>query len=153
VTTAIEVRDLPEQRLLVKKTRCDQTGIARAFGRAIGVVAGCIVSSGAKMASMPYGVYLEWGATDCELAAGFQVRGDVRLEGGVEWLTLAGGMHAFASHFGPYDQLKETHGAILEWCRTQGKKIIGPCWETYPVDPGAEPDPAKWQTDVFYRVG
>jgi len=153
VTSEIELRELPEQRLLVKKTRCNQRAIAPAFERAIRSVAGCIVTSGAKVMSMPYGVYLEWGATDCELAAGFQVRGDVALEGGVEWLTLTGGMHAFASHFGPYDQLKETHGGIVEWCRAHDKTMRGPCWETYPVDPGAEPDSAKWQTDVFYPVG
>jgi len=153
VTSAIELRQLPEQRLLVKRTRCKQTAIAPAFERAIGSVVSCVGSSGAKMTSMPYGVYLEWGATDCELAAGFKVTGNVELEGGVEWLTLAGGTHAFASHFGPYDQLKETHGAIMEWCRVNGKTMTGPCWETYPVDPGAEPDSAKWQTDVFYPVG
>jgi hypothetical protein len=30
--------------------------------------------------------------------------------------------------------------------------MAGPCFETYPVDPGSEPDSAKWQTDVYYPV-
>ncbi len=104
------------------------------------------------MTSMPYAVYLDWRATDCDLAAGCQVVGNVDLEGACEWLTLPGGPHAFASHFGPYHQLKETHTAIRAWCETNGKNMTGPCWETYPVDPGLEPDPSKWQTDVYYPV-
>ena len=152
MTSAIEIRDVPEQKLLVKKTTCSQSAIGPAFGQAIHSVGDCIRASDAKMISMPYAVYLDWRATDCDLAAGCKVGGNVALDGGCEWLTLTGGAHAFASHLGPYDQLKETHEAIMAWCKANGKTMTGPCWETYPVDPGVEPDPSKWQTDVYYPV-
>ncbi len=152
MTSSIEIRDVPEQTLLVKKTTCNKNAIGPAFAKAIHSVGECMRSSEAKMMSMPYGVYLSWRAADCDLAAGCQVAGDVILDGGCEWLTLPAGPCAFASHFGPYDQLKETHAAIRAWCETNGKTMSGPCWETYPVDPGLEPDPAKWQTDVYYPV-
>jgi effector-binding domain-containing protein len=152
MTSAIEIREVPEQRLLVKKITCSQSAIGPAFQQAIHAVGECIRSSEAKMISMPYAVYLAWRAHDCDLAAGCQVSGTVTLTGGCEWLTLPAGAHAFASHFGPYDQLKETHAAIMAWCQTNGKTMTGACWETYPVDPGLEPDPSKWQTDVYYPV-
>lgn len=152
MTTAVEVRELPGQRLLVKKTTCGHQEIGPAFGKAIGAVGECLRESGAKMASMPIGVYLAWRDSDCDLAAGCQVEGDVKLAAGCEWLDLPGGPHAMASHFGPYDQLRETHAAIMNWCAAKGSKVTGPCWESYPTDPGSEPDSSKWQTDVHYPV-
>lgn len=104
------------------------------------------------MASMPVAVYLGWRSSDCDMAVGCQVTGDVSLTQGCDWLDLPERPHAFASHFGPYDQLQETHQAVMTWCAVHGKKFSGPCFEMYPVDPGTEPDPMKWQTDVFYPV-
>ncbi len=152
MTSAIEIRDLPKQRLLAKKTTCLQSAIGPAFQKAIHSVGGCLKASGAKMISMPYSVYLAWRAEDCDLAAGCQVEGAVTLSDGCEWIILPAGAHAFASHFGPYDQLKETHDAIMAWCKANGRQMTGPCFEAYPVDPGTEPDPSKWQTDVYYPV-
>lgn len=153
MTTAIDVRELPQQRLLVKKTTCGHKEIGPAFGKAVHQVGECFRASGAKMASMPMAVYLAWRVTDCDLAAGCKVEGDVTLANGCEWLDLPAGPHAFASHFGPYDSLQETHQAVMKWCAANGKKMVGPCFEAYPTDPGLEPDMTKWQTDVYYPVG
>jgi effector-binding domain-containing protein len=105
------------------------------------------------MASMPMAVYLNWRDSDCNIAVGCKVEGDVTLTNGCEFLDVPGGPHAFARHFGPYDTLHETHVAIRNWCAANGKRVSGPCWEAYPTDPGLEPDSSKWQTDVYYPVG
>jgi len=152
MTTAIEVRELPAQRLLVKKTTCGHKEIGPAFGKNIHFVGECFRASGAQMASMPMAVYLAWRDSDCDIAVGCKVEGTVTLTQGCEWLDLPAGPHAFASHFGPYDTLTETHQALMQWCAANDRKISGPCFETYPTDPGKEPDPTKWQTDVYYPV-
>jgi len=148
MTTAIEVREVPGQRLLVKKTTCAHKDIGPSFGAAIHSVGECLRSSGAKMVSMPIAVYLQWRASDCDMAVGCKVEGDITLSNGCEWLDMPGGRQAFASHFGPYDTLHETHEAMQKWCASKGFKISSACWEAYPVDPGKEPDSSKWQTDV-----
>jgi effector-binding domain-containing protein len=104
------------------------------------------------MASMPVAVYLNWRDTDCDMAVGCKIEGDVALTEGCQWLDVRGGPHAFASHFGHYNTLHETHAAIRNWCSANGMKISGPCWESYPNDPGSEPDSSKWQTNVYYPV-
>jgi len=152
MTSAIEIRELPEKKLLVKKTTCSQNAIGPAFGKAIHSVGVCIRANGGTMKSMPYGVYLDWRVEDCDLAAGCEAEGIANLQDGCEWLVLPGGAHAFATHFGAYEELKETHAAIMTWCATNGKKMAGPCFEAYPVDPGTEPDVEKWRTDVYYPV-
>jgi effector-binding domain-containing protein len=153
MTSAIEVREMPPQRLLVKKTSCAHSTIGPAFAAAIHSVGECYRSSGAKMASMPMAIYLHWRASDCDMAVGCQVEGSVTLDNGCEWYDVPGGPHAAATHFGHYDTLHETHSAIQKWCVSQGLKMIGPCWEAYPIGPGREPDSSKWQTDVRYPVG
>ena len=152
MTTRIEVREIAPQRLLVKKATCAHKDIGPAFGAAIHSVRQCLSASAAKMASPPMAVYLAWRDSDCDLAAGCEVEGEVALSQGCEWLDLPGGPHAFASHFGPYAMLGETHGAIRSWCNANELKIANACWEAYPVDPGSEPDSSKWQTDVYYPV-
>ncbi len=152
MTTQIELRELPAQHILVKKTTCGHKEIGPAFGKAIHNVGECLRASGAKMASMPMAVYLNWRESDCDMAVGCKVLGDVTPAQECEWLDLPAGPHAFASHFGPYADLHVTHQALMQWCAANGKRISGPCFEAYPTDPGTEPDPTKWQTDVFYPV-
>jgi AraC family transcriptional regulator len=152
MTTPIEIRHLPAQRLLVKKTTCAHKDIGPAFSAAIRSVSECVNTSKAKMASAPVAVYLNWRTADCDMAVGFQVGGNVTLAHDCEWLDLPGGQHAVATHFGPYDGLRETHEAIRNWCAAKNKQLSGPCWESYPVDPASEPDASKWQTDVHYPV-
>jgi effector-binding domain-containing protein len=152
MTSAIEIRQAPPQRLLAKKATCTHNDIAAAFGAAIKAVGDCYKASGAKMTSAPVAVYLAWRESDCDMAVGCKVEGNVTLTGGCEWLDVPGGPHAFATHLGPYDTLHETHTAIRKWCTTNGHKMVGPCWETYPIDPALESDSSKWQTDVYYPV-
>jgi effector-binding domain-containing protein len=152
MTSPIEIRDMPAQHLLVKKTTCGHKEIGPAFAGAIQSVGECLRASEAKMASPPVAVYLDWRASDCDMAVGCKVEGSVTLSHGGEWLDLSAGPHAVASHFGPYDALQETHEAIRNWCAASARQLAGPCWETYPVDPGAEPDASKWQTDVHYPL-
>ena len=152
MTTPIEIRDVPSQRLLVKKATCGHNEIGPAFGAAIHSVGQCLRASGAPMASAPVAVYLAWRNSDCDMAVGCKMEGSVALSDGCEWLDLQGGKHAFASHYGPYETLHQTHAAIRNWCAANGIEMSGPCWETYPVDPGLEADSSKWQTDVYYPV-
>jgi effector-binding domain-containing protein len=152
VITAIELRDVPPQRLLVKKTTCAHSEIGPAFAAAIRSVGECLRGGRATMTSMPMSVYLSWRDSDCDMAARGQVDGNVTPGEDCEWFDLPGGPHAFASHLGPYDTLHETHAAIQNWCSSRGLKLTGPCWEAYATDPGVEPDSSKWQTDVHYPV-
>lgn len=152
MTTAIEIWEIPAQRLLVKKTTCLHKDIGPAFGRAIHSIVECLRTSSAKMASVPTAVYLDWRESDCDMAVGFRVEGEVTPPADCEWLDLRGGPHARATHFGPYSTLVGTHTAIRNWCAAHGRHLAGPCWESYPVDPGNEPDSSNWQTDVHYPV-
>jgi len=52
----------------------------------------------------------------------------------------------------PYETLDQTYGALMGWIAEQGRSVAGPMWEVYWSDPGAEPDPTRWRTEVIIPV-
>ena len=71
---------------------------------------------------------------------------------------LPGGRYVVLRHAGPYDGLVASNAALLRWAEQEGVALDswdvaeGTAWrsrvEHYLTDPSAEPDPAKWETDV-----
>mgnify|MGYP000939272825 CR=1 FL=1 len=59
---------------------------------------------------------------------------------------------AMVLHFGDYATLGEAHFALGEYVRRERLETAGLCWEEYVTDPGAEADPAKWETRVYWPV-
>ena len=86
------------------------------------------------------------------------VAGDDRVRAGV----LPGGRYAMVTHTGPYDQLVPAVRDLLEWAGRQGltwdrqDSPEGERWgcrlEIYPVSPAEQPDPAKWETELVFRL-
>jgi effector-binding domain-containing protein len=85
-----------------------------------------------------------------------RVPGNERISTGI----LPAGRYALLLYTGPYDDLVSVTAGLLEWAKK--KKIA---WKTtwvehvewwggrvewYPIDPAAEPDPAKWQTELAF---
>jgi hypothetical protein len=86
------------------------------------------------------------------------VAGDDRVRAGV----LPGGRYAAVTHLGPFDQLVPAVRRLLDWAQGQGltwdkqDTPDGEQWgcrlEIYPVNPDEQPDPAKWETELVFRL-
>ncbi len=102
------------------------------------------------------------GKLDIEL--GVPVATPVSGKGRVSGGTLPAGRYASLTYIGPYegDGLMKANGALLDWMKQQGlaqDRFDDPSgdgfvarYETYITDPGNEPDPSKWQTEVAIRL-
>jgi effector-binding domain-containing protein len=66
--------------------------------------------------------------------------------------TLPGGPVATTVHLGPYDKLPDAHDALHIWLEEHHKHSAGPQWELYWTDPGLEPDPNKWKTELMWPI-
>ena len=86
--------------------------------------------------------------------AGFPVPREIPGDGLVEPSTLPDGQAAVTVHWGPYEDLEKAYLACRHWLDSHGYEPAGPHWEVYHTDPFAEPDPARWRTDVVvpYRT-
>lgn len=88
------------------------------------------------------------------------VIGPTAANGRVRSGRLPAGQYVVLRHTGPYDGLVASNAALQRWAAERGVKFDtwdtpdGCAWrsrvEHYLTDPSAEPDPAKWETDVAY---
>ena len=86
------------------------------------------------------------------------VAGDGQVKPGV----LPAGRYVSLTHFGNYSGLVAPNAHLQEWARARGltwkmnKTKTGEEWagrvEFYNTDPGKEPNPDKWETEILYLV-
>ena len=76
------------------------------------------------------------------VAAPFAGHGDVKPG------SVGGGEAVVCTHVGPYDTIGQTWEAMMAWVERTGTDAGRRGWESYLTDPGEEPDPAKWVTEV-----
>jgi effector-binding domain-containing protein len=96
------------------------------------------------------------------MEAGVPTAAPVAGDGEVIAGTLPAGRYATVTHIGPFDQLADATAALLDWAARQGltwdttDTDAGQRWaariEFYLTDPREEPDPAKWRTDLTFRL-
>ena len=55
-------------------------------------------------------------------------------------------------HVGPDHTISKSHLALQAWAGEQAVEIDNTPWEVYWTDPGMEPDPNKWRTQLFLPV-
>jgi DNA gyrase inhibitor GyrI len=126
-------------------------------------LAGWLAEHGATPAGPPF---LKYNVIDMErelqLEAGFPVATPVAGDDRVVAGTLPSGRYVAATHVGPYDQLVPAVRDLLEWAQRENlawdkqDSPEGERWgcrlEIYPVNPAEQPDPAKWETELVFRL-
>lgn len=120
------------------------------LGAAYGAIAKAVTESGAAIIGMPFARYHRRGeaAAEFDVEAGFPVDRAIDSVGDILPSVLPAGNVATTIHVGPYDEMAPTYEALYRWVRERSAEPAGDPWEVYRTDPGAEPDPAKWQTEV-----
>jgi DNA gyrase inhibitor GyrI len=81
--------------------------------------------------------------------------GEVVDAGEVTVERLPAGRYAVVRHVGPFDGLAAAHTALEQWAAGSGVAFDedrGARVEHYLVDPSAEPDPARWVTEIEQLV-
>ena len=87
-----------------------------------------------------------------DLEAGMAVKKPIAPKGRIQPSELPGGETAVTWHFGKYEDVVKTHALLERWARSNGMTPRGGAWEIYWTDPGLEPDPAKWKTQIFLPI-
>lgn len=147
-----EFRDVPEQHVAAVRISTSQDGISEAMAQAFPRLYQTVTEAGAVPAGPPLTRYFSFGGPTIEFECAIPLQAPFAGAGDIEAGTIGGGEAAVAIHMGPYDTIHETWAALTSWLGRQGREPSGPGWEYYLTDPGEEPDPAKWVTEVYLPV-
>jgi AraC family transcriptional regulator len=149
VTNEIEVKEVKAQPVVQIRFKAKREEIGGKLGMAYGRIMAHIAKSGGEPTMMPLSRF--YGEEDgvIDMAAAIAVQEPVNGEGDIESTELPAGNTVTAWHLGHYDKLPETYMRVTQWLTDHGHTVAGPSWEIYWTDPAAEPDPNKWQTQIF----
>ncbi len=148
--SGFEVQRRGPQATLTVHLHAPVEGIPAAMAEALPEAWHAAEALGLPPSGPPFARYFSMPPGDVEFEAGVPTSdragaGIGRAEPG----ELPGGEVAVGWHVGPYETLDQTYDALARWIGEQGRSPSGPMWEVYWTDPGAEPDPATWRTEVI----
>ena len=97
-----------------------------------------------------------------DIEMGWPVAKALSAEGNVSAAFLPAGEYATLLYTGDYSGLMDANRVLIEWAQQNGHAwdrwddengdAFGSRIEIYHTDPGDEPDPAKWETEVTIRL-
>jgi len=153
--SSIEVRELPEQPVVVVRHRISMRETAR-IPEWIAETVQAAERSGRPPTGMPFVRTLAMEGEEMDIEVGWPVArsgpGGGATEDGVHDGVLPAGPAAIASYFGPYEEIAPAYATIQAWCAEHGYAVAGAPWESYANNPHEEPDSSKWRTDIHFPV-
>ena len=150
-TSKIEIRQMPPRHAATVREKIARDDMTEALGRSYQAVGAAIAKQGVEADGAPFARYHDFGDT-IDLEAGMPVAAPVAQDGDVKPSVLPGGPAAIAVHRGPYEGLAATYDAIGTWIEQSDREANGGPWEIYLTDPGTEPDPANWLTEIIWPL-
>jgi effector-binding domain-containing protein len=140
--------DITEQHTATVRVTCKPDEISRTLAGILPEVMRYLGESGATVAGPPFSRYHSVEGGQIDLEAGLPVTQPIKGSGRIKASMLPGGRAATGDHIGEYHRLGETHGLLAPWLASKGEAAQGGPWEVYWTDPGVEPDPRKWRTQI-----
>jgi effector-binding domain-containing protein len=157
-----EITERPAQPYVGVTGRVTMTTIAEIADR-LPEVFGFLAERGVEPADAPFFRYhvidME---RELEIEVGVPTSGPVEGAGDVRAGELPAGRYATVTHVGHPDELIDVTGDLLAWARREGLAFDrsdsprGEVWacrlEIYRTDPREEPDMAKWETQLAFKL-
>ncbi len=153
-TYEISPRTTKAQPTAVMTATLPVTAIGSWLASVYGTLASVITAHGAYPAGPPFARYHRLDGDKFAVEAGFPVSAPIDADGDVRPSQLPGGPAAVVTYTGPYEQMASAYEALASWVASHGSEPAGDPWEVYLTDPGSEPDPAAWRTEIIqpYRA-
>lgn len=150
--TEFEIQDLPEQATAVRRAAIPAAELRQFFDETFPMLWGAIEGQDVQAVGPPFAMYHGMPGEVVDLEIGFPVDGAFAPRDELKAGVLPGGRAIVGMHVGPYETLPSTWAAMQEWGAQRGARPSDTFWEVYLSDPGAEPDPNQWRTQLVQPV-
>ncbi len=148
----IVVRETDPQPMMAIRATCRAAEIGAILQEILPEVWRFLEAKKVKPAGPPFTRFFSYDDGVVDLEGGIPVEKTVDGEGRIAAGELPGGPAATTLHIGPYNTLPEAHDALHTWMHEHNKVSAGPQWEFYRTDPGREPDPSRWETELIWPI-
>lgn len=147
----IEEKEIAAQPVAYKSGAGTAAEIPKVMSALLPEVMGYLNDKGVTPAGPPFTHYLSMGET-IQLESGIPIKEKIEAGAGIKVGLLPGGTVLRTEHIGPYDTLNEAYQALARHVEANDLNAGDTIWEYYWTDPGQEPDPAKWRTEIFLSI-
>lgn len=148
----IIIEELEARHVATIRSKCKPQDIAKEMSICLPEVMVYINKIGAQTVGAPFSRYHSFGPETIDLESGMFVAEPIEPNDRVKASKLPAGKAAVAWHVGPYEDLGKSYERLAKWVKDNGYEAASPPWEIYWTDPGMEPDPTKWRTQLFQPV-
>ena len=154
VRAALEVTEVPEQRIVARHDQASEATISQVIPAAIEAVHTFLGSRGVEPAGAPLCITTPWDDEGTmEIDTGWPVAAEVEAEAPFEAVTLPASRALVMRHVGPYDQLHTSYRLMCETMEEHGLTPAGPSREAYLTNPEEVPDPDDYVTEIVWPIG
>jgi hypothetical protein len=151
-----EIREEPARRTAVVHGAVPASALPEFVREALPAAWEAMTGAGFAPGGPPFSRYFSFAPESVEVEAGVTIADapgpPMRAfegSGNVQPGELPAGQVAVGWHIGPYETIAETYDALMTWIADEGREPGGAMWEVYWSDPGEEPDPSKWRTEIL----
>jgi effector-binding domain-containing protein len=124
------------------------------FASALPMLFSYCAEHGTVIAGPPLGIYYDVADGTFDMAVALPVEGPVEPRDTSMFVgSLPGGRVVRGTHVGPYDQITQAWGVLMDHAESVGlTRLDGPCWEEYKLGPESGENPSEWRTDLVQPV-
>lgn len=146
----VEIVDVPEAMVLAKRATCRKEELGPTISGLFGEI--MRAHPNAETIAPPCVYYIEWREHECVIEAAFVI--DPATAAGSPYLKKVHAcMAATTLHTGPYENLADAWMEFWAEVHRLGlKPDASPPWDAYVTDPAMEPDPSKWETELYIPI-
>lgn len=121
------------------------TAMGNAYGKLMPIV-------GDKMAGPPFAIWYKWEGETFEFDNCIPTAGPLPVSGDIKNIKTYEGRVVSVLHTGAYETTYFSWEAIGEYMAKNNLESGGSPMEVYLTDPGSEPDPNKWVTELVWPI-
>jgi len=130
----------------------DINAVSAQMGKMYNELSGVLKKSRIELKGHPFCLYPSYSAESMDMICALPVAANVKLPAKYKIARTQQGKAVKGIHRGPYDKLEASHNQVIQFLEFKNHEINGAPWEVYITDPGTEPDPSKWVTEIYYPV-
>lgn len=140
------VKSMPAIALRVSAS---EEEIGNAMGQAFGQL---MAVAGGNIAGPPFSIWYKYDGSPFEFDNGIPVSKNIAVSGDIKSIKTYEGKVVKASHIGSYETTQYSWEAVMKYMEENSLEPNGDPYEVYVTDPGSEPDPAKWITEIYMPI-